>query len=67
MASSALKAVVHGVILGAEMPFSLPNPDGCVNSGITCPVEAGSTYKYVTTMPISSAYPRVRVYNSDFT
>ncbi|XP_060532037.1 ecdysteroid-regulated 16 kDa protein-like [Cylas formicarius] len=59
--SSSLQAVVHGIILGVPVLFDLPNPDGCKDSGVTCPVENGSTYKYVTTMPISSTYPRVTV------
>ncbi|KAJ8984496.1 hypothetical protein NQ317_014586 [Molorchus minor] len=59
--SEVLKADVHGVILGVPWPFELPNSDGCVDSGITCPIKAGQTYKYVTTLPIKSEYPRVTV------
>ncbi|XP_018572438.1 protein NPC2 homolog [Anoplophora glabripennis] len=59
--SSSLTAVVHGVILGVPMPFDLPNPDCCKDSGITCPVASGQTYKYEGTFPILGSYPRVTV------
>ncbi|XP_066145353.1 ecdysteroid-regulated 16 kDa protein-like [Euwallacea fornicatus] len=59
--SRSLKAVVHGVVLGIPAPFDLPNSNGCQDSGIVCPVQSGATYKYVTTLPILSAYPRVTV------
>ncbi|XP_066245249.1 ecdysteroid-regulated 16 kDa protein-like [Euwallacea similis] len=59
--SNMLKAVVHGIILGVPAPFDLPNPDGCKDSGIECPVQSGTTYKYITSLPILSAYPRVTV------
>ncbi|KAJ8927970.1 hypothetical protein NQ314_019495, partial [Rhamnusium bicolor] len=36
--TDSLTAVVHGVILGVPMPFELPNPDGCKDSGVSCPV-----------------------------
>nr|CAI5834128.1 unnamed protein product [Callosobruchus analis] len=41
------------------MPFDLPNPDGCKDSGLTCPIKAGQTYTYIAALPISSKYPRV--------
>lgn len=41
------------------MPFSLPNPDGCKDSGITCPIKAGQKYTYMSHLPILSSYPRV--------
>ncbi|CAH2003430.1 unnamed protein product [Acanthoscelides obtectus] len=59
--SDTLKAVVHGEILGVPMPFDLPNPDGCKDSGVTCPLKAGQTYTYINALPISPHYPRVTV------
>nr|CAH7745146.1 unnamed protein product [Callosobruchus chinensis]CAH7753766.1 unnamed protein product [Callosobruchus chinensis] len=59
--SDTLKAVVHGEILGVPMPFDLPNPDGCKDSGLTCPIKAGQTYTYTAALPISVNYPRVTV------
>nr|USF20787.1 Niemann-Pick C2 protein [Lasioderma serricorne] len=57
--TDAITAVVHGVILGVEVPFHLPNPDACVDSGITCPVKTGNTYTYKTTLPVLQKYPKV--------
>ncbi|KAG4077358.1 hypothetical protein HA402_009759 [Bradysia odoriphaga] len=54
-------AVVHGVVMGIEMPFNLPNADGCLNSGITCPIQKGSNYEYSTTLPVLKQYPKVKV------
>lgn len=51
--------VVHGVILGVEMPFPLQNPDACLNSGITCPLENDTNYEYVQTLPVLKSYPKV--------
>ncbi|KAJ3659210.1 hypothetical protein Zmor_010911 [Zophobas morio] len=59
--SDVLKAVVHGVVLGVPFPFDLPNPDGCTDCGITCPITAGQTYSYHTTLPVLKSYPRVTV------
>ncbi|ENN72835.1 hypothetical protein HUJ04_009631 [Dendroctonus ponderosae] len=59
--SDSLKAVVHGMIMGMPVPFSLPNPNGCKDSGVDCPIHAGNSYQYVTSMPILSSYPRVTV------
>nr|XP_019531777.2 NPC intracellular cholesterol transporter 2 homolog a [Aedes albopictus] len=56
-----LKAVVHGIILGMEVPFNLPNPDGCKDSGLECPLTAGTEYKYSTTLPVLKQYPKVAV------
>lgn len=51
--------IVHGVIMGVEMPFPLANPDACVNSGLTCPLKKGVDYEYVQTLPVLRSYPKV--------
>lgn len=51
--------VVHGVILGVEMPFPLQNPDACKDSGVTCPLKNGENYEYVQTLPVLRSYPKV--------
>ncbi|XP_058829410.1 NPC intracellular cholesterol transporter 2 homolog a-like [Topomyia yanbarensis] len=56
-----LKAVVHGVILGMEVPFKLPNDDGCVDSGLECPLSKDTEYKYTATLPVLKQYPKVSV------
>lgn len=43
------------------MPFPLPNGNGCLNSGIECPLVSGNSYTYVATLPVLKAYPKVKV------
>lgn len=56
-----LKAVVHGIILGMEVPFKLPNDDGCNGSGLNCPLTKDTSYRYTTTLPVLKQYPKVSV------
>lgn len=56
-----LKAVVHGIILGMEVPFKLPNDDGCVDSGLECPLDKDKEHKYSATLPVLKQYPKVAV------
>lgn len=56
-----MKAVVHGIILGMEVPFKLPNDNGCVDSGLVCPLAKDTEYKYSTTLPVLKQYPKVAV------
>lgn len=58
-AATQLTAVVHGIIGGVPIPFNPPNTNGCKDSGIKCPVAAGTTYDYTNTIPVLSAYPKV--------
>ncbi|CAH0726770.1 unnamed protein product, partial [Brenthis ino] len=57
----ALETVVHGVIMNLPVPFPLPQPDACKDSGLVCPLKAGDKQSYKTTMPILKSYPKVRV------
>jgi len=59
--SDSLEAVVHGILLDVPVPFSIPNPDGCLDSGIECPVQNGRIYSYSQTLPVLQKYPRVTV------
>ncbi|XP_053670485.1 NPC intracellular cholesterol transporter 2 homolog a [Anopheles nili] len=56
-----LKAVVHGIILGMEVPFKLPNDNGCTDSGLECPLTKDTSYRYSTTLPVLKQYPKVSV------
>lgn len=47
------------------MPFPLQNPDGCVDSGLVCPLNKGTTYEYVATLPVLKAYPKVNLKHSN--
>ncbi|XP_034101125.1 NPC intracellular cholesterol transporter 2 homolog a [Drosophila albomicans] len=59
--ASAVKTVVHGKVLGIEMPFPLSNPDACQDSGLKCPLEKNETYRYTATLPVLKSYPKVSV------
>lgn len=54
-----MNAVVHGVILGVPVAFQLPNPDGCKDSGLVCPLASGNEYHYTATLPVLRKYPKV--------
>merc|ERR1712150_291039 len=54
-------SVVHGVLAGIPIPFPIDNPNGCVDSGLTCPVKSGSDVTYSTSLFVKSEYPNVRV------
>ncbi|CAB0008798.1 unnamed protein product [Nesidiocoris tenuis] len=43
------------------MPFLIPNPDGCKDSGLTCPMAADSEGKYELSIPIKQIYPKLKV------
>ncbi|XP_064602970.1 NPC intracellular cholesterol transporter 2-like [Liolophura sinensis] len=60
-AAPKLTTVVHGILAGVPVPFPVPNPDGCTNSGITCPIANGQTYSYTAILPVLSSYPSVKV------
>jgi len=41
------------------VPFPLPNPDGCKDCNIKCPMKKGESYVYITQLPIMNEYPKV--------
>ncbi|KAG8514256.1 NPC intracellular cholesterol transporter 2 [Galemys pyrenaicus] len=51
-------AVVHGIVLGVPVPYTIPESDGC-KCGINCPIQKGKTYSYVNKLPVKSDYPSV--------
>lgn len=51
--------IVHGIIMGVEMPFPLSNPNACIDSGIVCPLEKDKIYAYKQTLPVLKSYPKV--------
>lgn len=56
--------IVHGIIMGVEMPFPLTNPNACKDSGIVCPLEKDKNYAYKQTLPVLKTYPKVCNRNS---
>ncbi|XP_037688228.1 NPC intracellular cholesterol transporter 2 [Choloepus didactylus] len=53
-------ALVYGIVFGFEVPFMIPEPDGC-KSGIKCPILKDQTYTYLNKLPVKSEYPSVKV------
>lgn len=58
--SQTSKAVVHGIIAGIPVPYSIPTEDGC-KSGIKCPIQKQQTYHYVNCLPVKAEYPSIRL------
>ncbi|RXG59060.1 Protein NPC2-like protein [Armadillidium vulgare] len=56
-----LTAIVHGILFGIPIPFSLPNNDACVDSGLSCPVPKNTEVIYTTKIPVRKEYPSLRV------
>ncbi|CAH1393842.1 unnamed protein product [Nezara viridula] len=56
-----VKAVVHGILGGVPIPFNLPNPDGCKESGIQCPLVKNENYSYISELPVLNVYPKVKL------
>jgi len=54
-------AVVHGIVEGVPVPYKIANPNGCVKSGITCPMKSGTTYSYTSSLQIMSFLPDIKV------
>ncbi|XP_066292081.1 NPC intracellular cholesterol transporter 2-like [Branchiostoma lanceolatum] len=53
-------AAVYGVIAGTSIPIPhpLPNPNGCKDpdSGLACPLAAGGSYQYTSTLKVLPIY-----------
>uniref|UniRef100_A0A0P4W5I0 MD-2-related lipid-recognition domain-containing protein n=1 Tax=Scylla olivacea TaxID=85551 RepID=A0A0P4W5I0_SCYOL len=56
-----VKAQVHGVIHQMSVPFMLQNPNGCVHSGLQCPLNAGEKYTYTASLPVRNIYPSIEL------
>ncbi|XP_072285075.1 NPC intracellular cholesterol transporter 2 [Pyxicephalus adspersus] len=53
-------AVVYGYLSKIPIPFPLPEADGC-KSGVSCPLQSGTTYNYLTKLPIKPEYPKMKL------
>ncbi|XP_028293629.1 NPC intracellular cholesterol transporter 2-like [Gouania willdenowi] len=58
--SSSSTAVVHGILGGVPIPFSIPVGDGC-KSGIQCPIQQQQIYNYQATLPVKTEYPSLKL------
>ncbi|CAH1371167.1 unnamed protein product [Tenebrio molitor] len=57
--SKTVTPEIHGIIGAASIPFPVPNPDGCKDSGITCPVSADQINKYTASFYVEPSYPNI--------
>lgn len=49
------------IATGLDVPFKIPNPDGCTDSGLKCPLTSGVAYQYKASFPVLKIYPKVDV------
>ncbi|XP_078589714.1 NPC intracellular cholesterol transporter 2-like isoform X2 [Branchiostoma floridae x Branchiostoma japonicum] len=54
-------AIVHAILGGVRVPYPLQNPDGCKDSGLKCPLAAGGTYNYTSSLLVSKTYPSIKL------
>jgi len=59
--TTKVTAVVHGVIAGIAVPFPMEGTDGCVKSGLTCPLKGGVEVKYSKELPVKTVYPSLKL------
>ncbi|XP_071080479.1 NPC intracellular cholesterol transporter 2-like [Haliotis cracherodii] len=59
--SNNLTAEIDGIVAGIPVKFPMPNPDGCNQSGIGCPVSQGQTYCYTNNLAVLPSYPTIRL------
>ncbi|XP_052748863.1 ecdysteroid-regulated 16 kDa protein [Galleria mellonella] len=57
----SLVTEVHGVIMNLPVPFPLPQPNACQDTGLVCPLKAGTKASYKATLPVLKSYPKVKV------
>uniref|UniRef100_U3JUV9 NPC intracellular cholesterol transporter 2 n=1 Tax=Ficedula albicollis TaxID=59894 RepID=U3JUV9_FICAL len=58
--SQGSQARVYGEMLHVDVPFPIPEPDGC-KSGIQCPIQKGHSYSYLNKLPVKSEYPSIKL------
>ncbi|XP_046567391.1 NPC intracellular cholesterol transporter 2-like isoform X2 [Haliotis rubra] len=59
--SNNLTAEIDGVVAGIPVKFPMPNPNGCYQSGIGCPISKGQTYCYTNNLAVLPSYPSIRL------
>ncbi|WAR18337.1 NPC2-like protein [Mya arenaria] len=60
-AQKKLKNVVHGIIARLPVPFNPADADACNGMEPKCPTEANKNYKFVTSLPVKTEYPTIRL------
>ncbi|KAH9502302.1 NPC intracellular cholesterol transporter 2 a [Bulinus truncatus] len=57
--SDVLASKVFGIVADIPVNFPLPNPDGCKDSGVNCPLVKGQTYTYTSSFDVLNLYPQI--------
>ncbi|KAK2567334.1 NPC intracellular cholesterol transporter 2 [Acropora cervicornis] len=58
---TSLKVVVQGIIEGVPVPFPIPQPNGCEDHGLDCPLQPNKEYTFKATLPVKSFYPEIKL------
>ena len=58
-AAAELHSEVYGIVAGVPFHFNLPNPDGCKDSGLTCPLKTNTDLTFTQSIAVKSSYPPV--------
>ncbi|XP_052273085.1 NPC intracellular cholesterol transporter 2-like [Dreissena polymorpha] len=58
---SQLSTVVHGVLSGVPVPFSIPDANACNGIVEKCPISPNNNYTFKASMPVKSIYPSLRL------
>ncbi|XP_068232520.1 NPC intracellular cholesterol transporter 2-like [Palaemon carinicauda] len=60
--AKTIQPVVHGLLANIiPIPFQIPEDNGCINSGLQCPLQSGRIHNYVAELPVHQDYPRIRI------
>eukprot|EP00111_Clytia_hemisphaerica_P017947 TCONS_00053104-protein len=57
--AKTLAVSVHAKIASFWVPYSIDKPDACKDSGLTCPLAAGTEADYEYSLKVSTAYPSI--------
>ncbi|KFM75584.1 Epididymal secretory protein E1, partial [Stegodyphus mimosarum] len=58
--AKTVKAAVIGVLFGVSLSICISQPDGC-KSGISCPIQKGQSYTYMSQLEVKKNYPLTRI------
>ncbi|CAC5363908.1 NPC2 [Mytilus coruscus] len=59
--SATLEAEIFGILAGIPIKFNMPNPNGCNDCGITCPIKQNMEYVYSSEFFVMKSYPNIQL------
>ena len=59
--SNTSEAEIFGIIAGIPVKFNMPNPNGCSQSGLVCPLKPSMEYTYTSQFLVLKSYPNVSI------